>query len=340
MVGEAVWWVGGCTLGGSPRSRVERITATGVTRGPSLPRDWHPAGVVAVAKRLWAVGGTCRPHEPVATVRVLETTDPDGQWAPGPRLPRPVRAPGVVGLPNGVLVAGGLGLGAAFGPAEWLRDAWFLDTEASDPRWRAVSRLPDLRAGGQLVAGPSGYAVLVGGHTPEGPVDRALLWEASDDRWHDVACGPEGLGARGIATLTDGTLVLVGGHRTVRDTSRRRFGPDHHPVVPRCHRVDVLAGTVIPLPDLSVPRRHASAIADATNAVWVVGGEVNAPGRHRFRVVADVERIDVDDWSGAEGEPLAEPRRSAGVARIGPRVFVVGGENDASLVGSVEQIVS
>ncbi|MEM6930988.1 MAG: hypothetical protein AAF602_28895, partial [Myxococcota bacterium] len=136
---------------------MDRIVGSAIEAGPALPRDWQPAAVVSAGGRLWAIGGTRRPHEPVATVRVLEGEE----WAPAPRLPRPLRDASVVVVDDGILVAGGLGTGAVFGPSEWLRDAWWLEVGAD--RWRARERLPAPRAGARGFVSPEGRVSFVGG---------------------------------------------------------------------------------------------------------------------------------------------------------------------------------
>ena len=315
------WFVGGRRVGGEPSGRVDRLGVDGVVPGPPLPPEWQPAAVVSLCGALWAIGGTRRPHEPVATVRVL--SDEDDEWAPGPRLPRPLRDPGAVSMGGGLLVAGGLGAGSIFGPSEWLRDAWWIGPR--DDRWRPVCRLPEPRIGGALLEGPPGHAIWVGGANPEGEADGALVWDGAADAWSSRPCGPPGLGARGVAALSDGTLVLAGGHRTVRDTSKRRFGPDHHPVVGRCHHVDVLGGSITPLPDLVRPRRHAAVVAVDERTVWVVGGQINGRIAHTFDAVDTIEAIDRSAWQVAPIAPLDRPRSAPLVGARGTEVIVVGG---------------
>ncbi|MEN0060932.1 MAG: hypothetical protein AAGA48_02220 [Myxococcota bacterium] len=318
------WWVvGGRSDEGVPLGCVETVTPTGVEPGPTLPQDWHPMAVCEADGSLWALGGTRRPHEPVATVRILDAEA--GEWAPGPRLPRPLRSAAVWVLPQGIVVAGGLGLGAAFGPAEWLREAWLLETGDLNARWRPIARLPELRAGGGARLGPPGTAVWVGGRTPEGDADEMLVLDLAADTWHLRPCGPPGLGARGVSTVADGIVVLAGGHRTVPDTSKRRFGPDHHPVIARCHRVDPLTGTAAPLPDLPVPRRAATVVPIGPQAVLVLGGEVNGARPGQFTPVAQVDRIDLEAWTVTEEPPLVEPRVAPLVDVRDGQVLVVGG---------------
>ena len=99
---DGAWWVvGGRRADGDPSGRVDRIVGDDTEPGPSLPRDWQPAAVVGVGASLWAIAGTRRPHEPVATVRVLDPGE--SEWAPAPRLPRPLRAAGVIATGQGVL---------------------------------------------------------------------------------------------------------------------------------------------------------------------------------------------------------------------------------------------
>ncbi|MEO0604674.1 MAG: hypothetical protein AAF211_24785 [Myxococcota bacterium] len=263
-------------------------------------------------------------------MRVLEGKE----WAPAPRLPRPLRDAGVVVLDEGILVAGGLGVGAVFGPSEWLRDVWWLG--AGDDRWRARERLPAPRAGGRGFVCAEGRVGFVGGRTPEGEADGALIWDSRTDAWTTAPCGPPGIGARGMCVLADGSLVLAGGHRTVPDTSRRRFGPDHHPVVARCHRVDPSTGRVTPLPDLAVARRHAAVVAVGPTAVLVMGGEINGPRRATFRPIDVVERIDVADWSITPAPPLTVARSGAWAAHRDGRVLVVGGRTAEGGVAGLE----
>ncbi len=331
---DGTWWlVGGRRADGTPTGQVEKLSAQGVEPGPALPRDWQPGVVVSSAGAMWAIGGTRRPHEPVATVRTLR--DGDEEWSPAPRLPRPLRRAGVGVFDGGILVAGGLGAGAVFGPSEWLRDAWWL--ASGDDRWQPVARVPAPRASGQLFGGSDGRARWVGGEVPEGEAEGALVWERRSDTWATVPCGPVGLGARGVAMLSDGTIVLAGGHRTVRDTSRRRFGPDHHPVVGRCHRVDLVAGTVTPLPDLCVPRRHASVVAIDKSAVLVIGGEVNGRERDAFLPVDTVERLDVEEWTIALEAPLSRACSAPVVGVREDEVVVVGGRGAGGEPGGLER---
>ena len=297
------------------------LTASTWSTLPSLVSARHGLAVAAIGNTLYAIDGAAEPGHTASTNTVQTLTvprgpaQPAGGWRLGSNSLVAVQQVGAAVLDGRIWVAGGL-TDAENATAK---------TEFYDPTVGTWSPGPDLPV-------PLHHAMMVSYHNTvwviggferqggevSGTVSaRVLYLNQAGTAWVD---GPELHHARaaGAAAVVGDKIVVVGG---------RTAAPSAEQVTP----TEVFNGTGWQdYADIPVPGDHLAAASDGTY-LYVVGGrklEVTAN-------TAAVQRFDLnaDRWTQL---PVAPGKVSdCGVAIVGGRLIVVGGESAGTVFNTV-----
>jgi N-acetylneuraminic acid mutarotase len=271
-----------------------RVTAGGVAwqRLAPAPSERTEVAAVALAGRVYVIGGYTGDGATVTTVEILDTAT--GRWQRGPDLPIPVNHAMATTAGGRVHVFGG-----NLPSGDRSTAAFRLDGDG----WRVLAPMPQGRGAGTAVALGDRIHV-AGGVGPDGLAREMLVYDVPADRW-STAPGPptarEHLGGAGW----DGRLYTVGG-RTATAGLLGAF-----------EAYDPIAGRWERLPDLPTARGGLAATA-ACGRVVAVGGEA----RETFE---EAEAYDISAGTWAALPALPTPRHGLGVVTVGSTVYTLSG---------------
>lgn len=172
--------------------------------GPALPRGTDNVAAVAVAGRVWAIGGEAG--------TALQAFDPvAGTWAAAPSAPS-VRFAAAAGVAAGrLLVAGGWNADNTASASLTRHDVF----DPAGPGWSSAAPLAVARnaAGGAVV---DGRFYVVGGRSPgirrtdQQPLSSVEVYSPASDRWDAAAPLPTARGSLAVTALA-GRLYAFGG---------------------------------------------------------------------------------------------------------------------------------
>ena len=303
--------------------RAYDLTTSAWSKLPNLAVPRHGLAVAAIGNTLYAIDGAAETghNASTRTIQILTVprgpAQPAGGWQLGHDSLYPVQQVGAAVLESDgrIWVAGGL---------TGLEDAT-TKTEFYDPtldQWSLGPALPVPLHHAMMVSYQNTVWV-IGGFEPQGSQvsgvasARVLHLNQAQSAWID---GPELHHARaaGAAAVVGDKIVVVGG---------RTAGNSAAPVTP----TEVFDGTSWhDAAGIPIPGDHLAAASDGTY-LYAVGGrklEVTAN-------TAAVQRFDpnADRWTQLPAVPSAVS--DCGVAVVGGRLIVVGGESTGTVFGTV-----
>ena len=324
VVGGRLIVVGGESIGTVFNTvRAFDLTTSTWSTLPSLAAARHGEAVTAIGNTLYAIDGAAAPGHNAST-RTLQIialpvpsppAQPAGSWQLGPNSPYATQQVGAAVLQNRIWVAGGL-TGT---------DSATANTQFYDPTVGAWGPGPNLPV-------PLHHAMMVtyrntvwviGGFEPqgsdvEGTVSaRALYLNNSETAWVE---GPPLHHARaaGAAVVVGDKIVVVGG---------RTAGSSPEEVVP----TEVFDGTSWhDAAGIPVTGDHVAAASDG-RYVYVVGGRKLSVAVN----TAAVQRFDPNNGKWTQLPPVPSPVSDCGVAVVGGRLIVVGGESIGTVFNTV-----
>jgi N-acetylneuraminic acid mutarotase len=255
--------------------------------------------VAAVGGAIMVAGGLREGATATGSVTRLETTV--DQWQPAPPLPRPLHHAMAVGYRGELVVLGGWVAHGSEAVAETSNTVYVL----RDGRWQTLTPLNHARAAG-AAAVVDDEIVVVGGQAGGTLVPQTEVYDGDADAWHDATDLPtprEHL----AAAAHDGYLYAVGGRALTKDAN-------YHVL----ERYDPRTDTWTRLSPM--PSARGSMGAGVVEGRLVVAG-----GEGPTEVLDVVELYDIALRQWVEGPGLTTPRHGAGVAVVGPVMYLVGG---------------
>ena len=324
VVGSRLIVVGGESIGTVFNTvRAFDLTTSTWSTLPSLAAARHGEAVTVIGNTLYAIDGAAQPGHNAST-RTLQTialpvpsppAQPAGSWQLGPNSPYATQQVGAAVLQNRIWVAGGL-----TGPASATANTQFYDPTVG--AWGPGPNLPVPLHHAMMVTYRNTVWV-IGGFEPqggdvEGTVSaRVLHLNNSETAWVE---GPPLHHARaaGAAVVVGNEIVVVGG---------RTAGSSPAEVAP----TEVFDGTSWhDAAGIPVTGDHVAAASDG-RYVYVVGGRKLTVAAN----TAAVQRFDPNTGTWTQLPPVPSPVSDCGVAVVGGRLIVVGGESIGTVFSTV-----
>ena len=220
-----------------------------------------------------------------------------------------------------------------------------------------VPQLPEARVHGALVSTGT-HLYEIGGAGPHGPTQTVYRLDKSNRRWTELKQTPLPEARSAGAAAWDGTRIVFAGGK----------GPDGR-AQSTVWTFSPGAGGWVRIGDLQQPRSHLAAASNHTNTVWFVGGEVSprqpssmvdivadgqlaktdrvtavmsaaaiGEGQSGFCTIGGSDgrghfRGQLQCWPTARPLPPVQARADLGAARVGDKVYAVGGYNHHDMFG-------
>lgn len=309
-----------CTLGCGSQVRVaeqaSRPGAAQVTAGVPLPsgRGNHAGGMVG--GKVVVAGGTAWSADRTTKSWLSDSlVFDDGQWKPGPPLPKGVSEPAFASDASGIYVAGGRH--SATETSDAVRRLSSVDGKL---RWDELRKLPTtVSAGaGDIIDGRFYVAC---GSIDGAPSNRVFALDASKPQaeWVEVKALPGPPRMYPAVAACGGSLYVLGGMRTVKDAQGKNAMEVHRDV----YRYDPKADAWQRLGDLP-----AGGYAWAANAID--DKTLLLVGRADGVIREEIWRVSLADLSvRGLGRPIIQTTCAPVVRVNGNTWWLIGGEPDS-----------
>ena len=293
VVVGGTYWIG--PVDGIPKkiwSNKVHLLDTNTEKWRSLPDYPLPVGYplsVPDADTLWVIGGTDG-DKVYSEVYLLDLTQKDPTWKPGPPLPTP-RFAAQGGLVDGVIyVAAGIEKHADTSQAA--ASVVALDTRATRHQWRHVTDIPGPAIEWRMGTLSHGILYLFGGlvapdPAPEFPdqIIRArhnvppliprgesFAFDLASRRWRELEPLPAPVGSGACTALDENHLVLTAGLAMAIPKQRAPDKKDRTYLTSECLLYDVARDRYTPIDSLPIGLVDQGA-ALINGRIYVLGGE-------------------------------------------------------------------
>ncbi len=264
-----------------------------------------------------------------ASARTVVYQPGERVWVDGPSLPIALHHPGLVALPDLVMMMGGF---VANNDGFWQMQKSVIILDRKLKGWMAGSELPTPRA--EFVAAYThGQVVIAGGRTPNGISNRVygdhvdvidtLLLDPSTNRWRSGRPAPTARNSAAGAVL-DNRLHIVGGRISAGSGIRNL---DVHEVYdPATDRWSARA---------PMPQAQGGLAAAAFNGkLYAFGGEFFGVRSGVYKEAWAYDPV-ADSWQTVAPMPL--PRHGLGAVAVADGIHVIGGATRAGADGRTDR---
>ncbi|MFN3705635.1 MAG: LuxR C-terminal-related transcriptional regulator [Thermoflexales bacterium] len=260
------------------------------------------AATAVVNGRLYIIGGEVN-GQPAREVLVYEPQA--DAWREGPAKPTPTMNAGAAALGNVIYVPGGTLAGQLISSQF---EALYLERQA----WMRLADLP-IPLAGHAVAAAQGQIVVAGGRTSNGLNDRVLSFDPASGKWKLLSLLPTPRSQLALIALGE-RLFAVGGYDGQRELAT-------------CEYLDLQQMTWARCAPMLLPRGGLG-VVEMDGQLYAIGGGI-------VGYIGFNERYDpiVDRWRPVEmpAQRMGEWRNMS-VARIGYRIYAVGGSTRGVLL--------